>query len=235
MDFMHPLKLAFTMLASLDPELMGIISLSLSVSFTAVFAALLIGLPIGALLSSYRFPGRLAIITISNTFLGMPPVVVGLFIYVLISRAGPFGWLGILYTSYAMMLAQFVLVLPISIALSRQIFESLNNEYEPLFASLRTPKLERVMVLITESRVALVTIALACFGRAISEVGAVMIVGGNIRHSTRVMTTAIGLETSKGELATAMALGIVLLGIALSVNVASQFIRSKFEKRTIND
>ena len=229
MEFMDPLKLAFGMLLALDPELMSIISLSLVVSFTAVGAALVIGLPIGALLSSYRFPGRWAIITVSNTFLGMPPVVVGLFIYVLISRAGPFGWLGILYTSYAMMLAQFVLVLPISIALSRQGFETLNNEY------LRTSKVNRVLLLISESRIALITIALACFGRAISEVGAVMIVGGNIRHSTRVMTTAIGLETSRGELAKALALGVVLLAIALSVNIASQMVRSKFERKIIND
>ena len=235
MEFLDALKIALKMLLSLDPEILGVVSLSLMVSFTAVGSALLIGLPIGALLSSYRFPGRWAIITLSNTFLGMPPVVVGLFIYVLISRTGPFGWLGILYTSYAMMLAQFVLVLPISIALSRQIFESLNAEYTPLFGSLRTSKFNRIIVLITEARVALITIALACFGRAIPEVGAVMIVGGNIRHSTRVMTTAIGLETSRGELATAMALGIVLLGIALSVNIASQFVRSNFEKSTIND
>ena len=230
MEFMDPLKLAFAMLLALDPELMSIISLSLMVSFTAVGAALLIGLPIGALLSSYRFPGRWAIIILSNTFLGMPPVVVGLFIYVLISRAGPFGWLGILYTSYAMMLAQFVLVLPISIALSRQVFETLNSEYTPLFLSLRTSKLNRVLVLISESRVALITIALACFGRAISEVGAVIIVGGNIRHGSRVMTTTIALETSKGELGIAMALGIVLLSIALLVNVASQFISAHLKK-----
>ena len=133
------------------------------------------------------------------------------------------------------MLAQFVLVLPISIALSRQVFETLNNEYTPLFLSLRTSKLNRVLVLISESRIALITIALACFGRAISEVGAVMIVGGNIRHSTRVMTTAIGLETSRGELAKALALGVVLLAIALSINIASQMIRSKFERNIIND
>jgi tungstate transport system permease protein len=134
-----------------------------------------------------------------------------------------------------MMLAQFVLVLPISIALSRQVFETLNSEYTPLFLSLRTSKLNRVLVLISEARVALITIALACFGRAISEVGAVMIVGGNIRHSTRVMTTAIGLETSRGELAKALALGVVLLAIALSVNIASQVIRSKFERNIVND
>ena len=234
MDFVDPLKIAMTMLLGFDPELMAIISLSLTVSFTAVGVALLIGLPIGALLSSYRFPGRLAIITITNTFLGMPPVVVGLLIYILISRAGPFGWLGILYTSYAMILAQFILVLPISIALSRQIFESLNAEYASLFASLRIGRMDRILTLISEARVALVMIALACFGRAISEVGAVMIVGGNIRHSTRVMTTAIGLETSKGELALAMALGVVLLGIALSVNIVSQFVRSRFENDAVN-
>jgi len=235
MEFMDPLKLALVMLLSFDAELIGVVSLSLIVSFTAVSAALLIGLPIGALLSSYRFPGRLAIITLTNTFLGMPPVVIGLFIYVLISRAGPFGWLGILYTSYAMMLAQFVLVLPISIALSRQVFETLNDEYTPLFRSLRTSKKNRVIVLISEARVALITIALACFGRAISEVGAVMIVGGNIRHSTRVMTTAIGLETSRGELAKALALGTVLLAIALGVNITSQLVRLKLEKNILND
>ena len=234
MEFMDPLKLAFAMLLALDPELMSIISLSLMVSFTAVGAALLIGLPIGALLSSYRFPGRWAIITLSNTFLGMPPVVVGLFIYVLISRTGPFGWLGILYTSYAMMLAQFVLVLPISIALSRQVFETLNNEYTPLFLSLRISKLNRVLVLISEAGAPLITIALA-----VSE-GPFRGWRGDdcrrqYRHSTRVMTTAIGLETSRGELAKALALGVVLLAIALSVNIASQVIRSKFERNIVND
>jgi len=228
MEFFTPFKIALMMILSGDPELMGIIGLSLTVSLTAVAASLVIGLPLGALLVAYRFPGRTALIVVSNTFLGMPPVVVGLLIYLLISRAGPLGWMGILYTPAAMMLAQTVLILPISIALSRQIFESLNIEYAPLFSSLGLGRLQRVKALVYEGRAVLMTIALACFGRAISEVGAVMIVGGNIRHSTRVMTTSIALATSMGELAFAMALGIVLLLVALIVNIASQILKQSF-------
>lgn len=228
MEFFTPFKIALMMILSGDPELMGIIGLSLTVSLTAVAASLVIGLPLGALLVAYRFPGRTALIVVSNTFLGMPPVVVGLLIYLLISRAGPLGWMGILYTPVAMMLAQTVLILPISIALSRQIFESLNIEYAPLFSSLGLGRLQRVKALVYEGRAVLLTIALACFGRAISEVGAVMIVGGNIRHSTRVMTTSIALATSMGELAFAMALGIVLLLVALIVNIASQILKQSF-------
>ena len=215
-----------TLLANGDPELMSIIGLSLTVSMTAVATSLLIGLPLGAILAAYRFPGRTPLIVISNTFLGMPPVVIGLLIYLLISRAGPFGFLGILYTPAAMMIAQTVLVLPISIALSRQAFEALNGEYAPLFHSLGLGRLTRIRTLVFEARATLLTIALVCFGRAISEVGAVMIVGGNIRHSTRVMTTSIALATSMGELAFAMALGIVLLLVALVVNIASQILRN---------
>ena len=228
MEFFTPFKIALMMILSGDPELMGIIGLSLTVSLTAVAASLVIGLPLGALLVAYRFPGRTVLIVVSNTFLGMPPVVVGLLIYLLISRAGPLGWMGILYTPAAMMLAQTVLILPISIALSRQIFESLNIEYAPLFSSLGLGRLQRVKALVYEGRAVLLTIALACFGRAISEVGAVMIVGGNIRHSTRVMTTSIALATSMGELAFAMALGIVLLLVALIVNIASQVLKQSF-------
>lgn len=228
MEFFTPFKIALMMILSGDPELMGIIGLSLTVSLTAVAASLVIGLPLGALLVAYRFPGRTVLIVVSNTFLGMPPVVVGLLIYLLISRAGPLGWMGILYTPAAMMLAQTVLILPISIALSRQIFESLNIEYAPLFSSLGLGRLQRVKALVYEGRAVLLTIALACFGRAISEVGAVMIVGGNIRHSTRVMTTSIALATSMGELAFAMALGIVLLLVALIVNIASQMLKQSF-------
>lgn len=229
MEFLTPFKIAMTLILSGDPELMGIIGLSLSVSLTAVAASLAIGLPLGALLVAYRFPGRTALIVVSNTFLGMPPVVVGLMIYLLISRAGPLGWMGILYTPAAMMLAQTILILPISIALSRQIFESLNAEYAPLFSSLGLGRWQRIRALVYEGRAVLLTIALACFGRAISEVGAVMIVGGNIRHSTRVMTTSIALATSMGELAFAMALGIVLLLVALIVNIASQLLRQSFQ------
>ena len=228
MDILTPFQIAMSLLLGGDAELMSIIGLSLSVSLTAVLISLVIGLPIGAILAAYRFPGRTPLIVISNTFLGMPPVVIGLLIYLLISRAGPLGFMGILYTPAAMMLAQTVLVLPISIALSRQAFESLNAEYAPLFQSLGLGRAARIGALVFEARAILMTIALACFGRAISEVGAVMIVGGNIRHSTRVMTTSIALATSMGELAFAMALGIVLLLVALAVNIAGQILRSSF-------
>ena len=230
MDFLAPFIIAADMLLSADPELMGIVGLSLGISFSAVIVSLAVGLPAGAMLASLQFPGRGTLIVVTNTFLGMPPVVVGLFIYVLISQSGPLGWMQILYTPYAMALAQTVLVLPISIALSRQVFETFNNEYTPLFESLGLPRWQRIRTLVSDGRIALITIALACFGRAISEVGAVIIVGGNIRHFTRVMTTAIALETSKGELAIALALGLVLLMIALAVNIASQMLRQHFKQ-----
>ena len=230
MEFLTPFKIAFNLLLAADPELMGIIRLSMLISLSAVACSLAIGLPVGALLASMKFPGRQAIIILSNTLLSMPPVVVGLIIYILVSQSGPLGWTNILYTPYAMALAQTVLVLPISIALSRQVFETLNSEYDRLFISLDISRWQRIKTLVFDARVALVTIALACFGRAISEVGAVIIVGGNIRHVSRVMTTTIALETSKGELGIAMALGIVLLSIALLVNVASQFISAHFKK-----
>ena len=230
MEFLTPFKIAFSLLSSADPELIAIIRLSITISVTAVACSLLVGLPIGAILASIKFPGRQAIIILSNTLLSMPPVVVGLIIYILVSQSGPLGWTGILYTPYAMALAQTVLVLPISIALSRQVFETLNTEYSPLFMSLGIGRWHRIKTLVFDARIALVTIALACFGRAISEVGAVIIVGGNIRHVSRVMTTTIALETSKGELGVAMALGIVLLIIALLVNIASQFISAHFKK-----
>lgn len=234
MDFFTPFQIAAQLIWSFDPELFGIISLSLIVSLVALFLSLVIGLPTGALLASFHFRGRTAVIIVSNTFLAMPPVVIGLIVYIMVSRSGPLGFMGILYTPAAMMVAQTILILPISIALSRQVFEALNTEYAPLFGSLGISKFKQMLTLIVEARIALVTIALACFGRAISEVGAVMIVGGNIRHSTRVMTTAIGLETSKGELATAMALGIVLLVIALAVNIGSQLLRQHLS-RSIED
>jgi|TARA_B100000085_G_scaffold198072_1_gene181707 tungstate transport system permease protein len=230
MEFLTPFKIAFSLLFSADPELMDIIRLSMTISLSAVACSLLAGLPIGAILASMKFPGRQAIIILSNTLLSMPPVVVGLIIYILVSQSGPLGWTGILYTPYAMALAQTVLVLPISIALSRQVFETLNTEYNSLFLSLGIGRWQRIKTLVFDARIALVTIALACFGRAISEVGAVIIVGGNIRHVSRVMTTTIALETSKGELGIAMALGIVLLTIALLVNVASQSISAHFKK-----
>jgi tungstate transport system permease protein len=230
MEFLTPFKIAFGLLLSADPELMGIIQLSMIISLSAVATSLIIGLPVGAVLASVKFPGRQFIIILSNTLLSMPPVGVGLIIYILISQSGPLGWTNILYTPYAMALAQTVLVLPISVALSRQVFETLNNEYNQLFISLGVSRWRRIKALVFDARIALITIALACFGRAISEVGAVIIVGGNIRHVSRVMTTTIALETSKGELGIAMALGIVLLSTALLINMASQLICAHFKK-----
>ena len=228
MDILNPFQIALSLLASGDAELMGIIGLSLTVSLTAVLASLVIGLPMGALLATYSFPGRTALIVVSNTFLGMPPVVIGLLIYLLISRAGPFGFLGILYTPAAMMLAQTVLVLPISIALSRQAFESLNGEYAPLFQSLGLGRLARIRALVFEARAALLTIALV-FG-AVGSIDDWMKLRRRSHHgmSTRVMTTSIALATSMGELAFAMALGIVLLLVALTINIASQLLRHSF-------
>ena len=230
MEFLNAFTLALHMLANGDAPVIEIISLSLKISVLATCAALLIGLPLGAFLATSNFWGRQVSITILNTFLSMPPVVIGLLVYLLISRAGPLGFFELLYTPAAMMIAQFILVLPISAALSRQIFEVLHQEYSPLFGTLGTPTSKRVSVLIFDSRLSMITVGLACFGRAISEVGAVIIVGGNIAHLTRVMTTTIALETSRGELARALALGIVLMLIALLVNSLSSLVKSYMQK-----
>ena len=229
MDFFTPFVIAVQMLAGFDADLYEIISLSLRVSVVAVSAALLLGLPLGALLASFSFYGRGAVVVATNTLLSLPPVVVGLVVYLLISRSGPLGFLDLLYSPTAMMMAQFILVLPLSIALSRQVFEGLHQDYDLLFKSLNLSKAKRVMALLADGKAALVTIALVCFGRAISEVGAVILVGGNIKHVTRVMTSAIALETARGELAFALALGLVLLFISLLVNILSHQIRARFE------
>jgi tungstate transport system permease protein len=211
---------AADLVLSLDPELVEIVARSLQVSLTAVFVAALVGLPAGAILALYRFPGRRALVLLISALMGMPPVVLGLVVYLLLSRAGPLGVLGLLYTPTAMVIAQTLLVLPILVALSRQVIAEMWREYEETMRSLviRGPRL--VLTMLYEARHALATVVLAGFGRAIAEVGAVMIVGGNIRHATRVMTTAIALETSKGELALALALGLILLALALAVNLA---------------
>ena len=230
MEFFIAFQTAFALLLSGDATVAEIITLSMQVSIISTIAALCLGLPLGALLATCHFTGRQVIITLLNTMLSMPPVVIGLLVYLMISRAGPFGFLELLYTAPAMMIAQFILVFPISAALSRQIFENLDSEYSPLFGTLHTPLRRRVMVLIYDARLSLITVGLACFGRAISEVGAVIIVGGNIAHVTRVMTTAIALETSRGELSRALALGIVLMLIALLVNSLSSWLRIRMEK-----
>ena len=206
-------------------EVLEVVLLSLRVSLTAVALACMIGIPAGAALAVGRFRGRGALVVLTNALMGLPPVVVGLIVYLHLSRAGPLGFLGLLYTPSAMIVAQTVLILPIVAALSRQVLEDLHAEYGETFRSLGLGRARVLGALIRDGRVALTTVALAGFGRAIAEVGAVMIVGGNIDHVTRVMTTAIALETSKGELALALALGIVLLALALAVNAAAALLR----------
>lgn len=212
--------LAMGLVTSGNPELYGIIWLSLRVSLTAVAISCLIGLPLGAALAVVTFPGRGAVIAVLNAFMGLPPVVVGLVVYLLLSRSGPFGVLGLLYTPTAMIIAQALLVTPLIAALARQSLADLHLEYDELFRSLRLGVPDKIAALIWDGRYSLSTVALAGFGRAIAEVGAVIIVGGNIEHVTRVMTTAIALETSKGDLALALALGLILVGLAVAVNVA---------------
>lgn len=200
-DFGQAISLALQLVLSADADLLEIIGLSLRVSLTAMFAACLIGLPLGALLAVSRFPGHGAAVVLVNALMGLPPVVVGLIVYLHLSRAGPLGWLGLLYTPTAMIIAQTILITPIVAALSRQVLEELYNEYAEQFRSLSVPRHTMIGALIWDGRYALLTVALAGFGRAVAEVGAVIVVGGNIDHLTRVMTTAIALETSKGDLA----------------------------------
>lgn len=224
-DFAGAFSLAFRLVFTGDPDLAEIILLSLRVSLSAVGVALLIGLPLGAAVAIGRFRGRTALIVLFNALMGLPPVVVGLLIYLLLSNAGPLGWLQLLYTPTAMIIAQTVLITPIIAALSREVVEQLHVEYAEQFRSLSVPGGTAVGALLWDARYSLLTVALAGFGRAVAEVGAVIIVGGNIDHLTRVMTTAIALETSKGDLALALALGIVLVTIALTVNAAVMMLR----------
>ena len=209
---------AVSLLLSGDAELLAIVRLSLLVSLTATVAAALLAIPLGALIAVSRFRGRDALIVVMNTLMGLPPVVVGLAVYLALSRSGPLGSLGLLFTPWAMIAAQTVLILPIIAALTRQSIEELWAEYAHELAAMRVRWLDRILTLIYEARFALATIVLAGFGRAAAEVGAVMIVGGNIDGFTRVMTTTIALETSKGNLALAIGLGVVLLTIVLAVN-----------------
>jgi tungstate transport system permease protein len=217
--------LALALVFFRDADLIEIVLLSLRVSLTATAVACLIGLPIGALIATARFPGRNAVLIVMNALMGLPPVVVGLLVYLHLSRSGPLGFLGLLYTPTAMIIAQTILIAPIVAALSRQVLEDLHGEYAEQFRSLCLTRWQTVQALLWDARFSLLTVGLAGFGRAVAEVGAVIIVGGNIDHLTRVMTTAIALETSKGDLALALALGIILLVIALGVNAAVQSVR----------
>jgi tungstate transport system permease protein len=210
---------AFALILAADADLLEIIALSLRVTLTAVALACLIGLPLGAVLAVGRFPGRMAAAVLVNALMGLPPVVVGLGVYLMLSAAGPLGVLQLLYTPTAMIIAQVILVTPIIAALTRQVVEDLHGEYDELLRVLGASRGGTVATLLWDARYSLLTAALAGTGRALAEVGAVMIVGGNINHVTRMMTTAIALETSKGELALALGLGIIL--VALSVIVSA--------------
>jgi tungstate transport system permease protein len=201
-----------------DPALYAIVALSLYVSLCAVVLAALVALPLGAFLALVKFPGRGLVVVVTNAFMGLPPVVVGLVVYLLLSRSGPLGPLGILFTPKAMIIAQALLVIPIIAALTRQTIEDLWAEYRDELTAMRVKPARRVTTLIWDARFSLITTLLAGFGRAAAEVGTVMIVGGNIDGFTRTMTTAIALETSKGDLPLAMGLGLVLIVLIVAVN-----------------
>ena len=216
---------ALELIASADPALGEIVGLSLTVSLAAVCFGMLLALPLGALLALVRFPGRGLLVALLNAFMGLPPVVVGLVVYLALSRSGPLGTLGLLFTPAAMIVAQTLLVTPIIAAVARQSLADLDAEYRPLLRSLGAGPWRSVPTLLWDARLSLGTAVLAGFGRASGEVGAVMIVGGNIDHVTRTMTTAIALETSKGNLAQALALGLVLITIALLVSLGVELLR----------
>ena len=213
-----------------DPALIAIVRLSLLVSFSAVLLAALIGVPLGAFLALVRFPGREVVIVVFNALMGLPPVVVGLLVYLLLSRAGPLGSWGLLFTPQAMIVAQTVLIAPIIAALTRQTVEDLWTEYRDELEAMDVGPFGRIATLIWDGRFSLVTALLAGFGRAAAEVGAVLIVGGNIDGCTRVMTTAIALETSKGDLPLAIGLGLVLIALVVTVNAAAWGLRRAGER-----
>ncbi|HYA47308.1 MAG TPA: ABC transporter permease [Burkholderiales bacterium] len=225
------LTTAFALLVALDPKLVEIVLLSLRVSLSAVAIAALMGLPLGAAIAVGRFPGRQTLIVALNAMMGLPPVVVGLLIYLLLSRSGPLGPLGILFTPAAMIVAQTVLILPIIAALSRQAIEDAWREYEEQLCSLGAGRLSAGLTLLWDTRFSMLTTILAGFGRAAAEVGAVIIVGGNIDGVTRVMTTTIALETSKGDLPLAMGLGTILIAIVVAVNAAAYLTKELAQRR----
>ena len=222
---------ALRLIASGDATLGGIVLLSLAVSLSAVAMATLLGLPLGAAIAVGRFPGRRALVVLLNALMGLPPVVVGLFVYLMVSRAGPLGSLGILFTPTAMAVAQTILILPIIAALCRQAVEDAWIEYEEQLRSLGASRLSAALTLVWDIRFSLLTAVLAGLGRASAEVGAVMIVGGNIDGVTRVMTTTIALETSKGDLPLALALGIILILLVIGINAAATYIKDAAQRR----
>jgi len=222
---------ALGLVAAADPKLVDIVALSLRISLTAVLIGCAVGLPLGATVAVNRFAGRRAVIVTLNGFMGLPSVVVGLLVYLLLSRAGPLGSLGILFTPTAMVIAQSILITPTIAALSQQVIADGWREYREQLRSLGENGLGAAATLLWDMRFSLVTIVLAGFGRAVSEVGAVMIVGGNIDGVTRVMTTTIALETSKGDLPLALGLGFILLAIVLALNAGAFFVKEAAQKR----
>lgn len=213
------LAAGFWLVVTLDADLVEITLRSLQVTVTAVVIASAIGLPLGAWLAIRRFRHRRATIAFLNALMGLPPVVVGLIVYLLLSRAGPFGVLGLLFTPTAMIIAQVIIIMPLIASIAHQAIRDLWADYHDLLISLSTTKWQRIKTLLWDGRRALITASLAGFGRAIGEVGAIMIVGGNIDQATRVLTTAIALETGKGDFALALGLGFVLIGLAIAVNL----------------
>jgi len=222
---------AWQLIANGDAALFAIVRLSIIVSLSAVVIATVIGLPLGAFLALTRFPGRAGLIVILNAFMGLPPVVVGLAVFLLLSRSGPLGDLGILFTPRAMIIAQALLILPIIAALARQTIEDLWTEYRDELNAMDVGPVGRMTTLLWDARFSLLTALLAGFGRAAAEVGAVMIVGGNIDGFTRTMTTAIALETSKGNLPLALGLGLVLISLVLAINAAAWGVRLWSERQ----
>jgi len=230
-EILQAFAAAAAMIFSFDTKLIEIVLLSVRVSLVAVVIACILGLPLGAAIAVNRFTGRRALIVVLNALMGLPPVVVGLVVYLLLSRAGPLGQLGILFTPSAMIVAQTILILPIVAALSRQAIEDAWQEYQEQLRSLGAGPLTSSLTLLWDTRYSLVTIVLAGFGRAAAEVGAVIIVGGNIDGVTRVMTTAIALETSKGDLPLALGLGVILLSLVLILNAAAYWIKEAAQRR----
>ena len=222
---------AVQLIASADPNLLAIVGRSLAVSASACLLACVFGLAAGAWLGAVRFAGRDGLLALLNTFLAVPSVVVGLVVYLLLSRSGPLGFLGWLFSFKAMVLAQALLVLPVVAALTRQCVQDAQNRHGEQITSLGAGPLLRSAILAWDERYALLTVLIAAFGRAISEVGAVMVVGGNIEGFTRVMTTAIALETSKGDLPLALALGLILLGVVLLLNALVGVVRHWRERQ----
>jgi tungstate transport system permease protein len=220
-EILAAFEIAFNLIVSFDPELIEIIRRTFFVSLSAVAIASLVGLPAGAVLAVVRFPGRRALIILVNAMMGLPPVVVGLVIYLALSRSGPLGFMGLMFSPFAMIAAQCVLIVPIVTALSHQVLRALYLEYREQLCSFGASLPQMVLTILWDGRRALVTSVMAGFGRAVAEVGAVLIVGGNIAGVTRVMTTTIALETSKGDLALALALGMILVVAAVALNAGA--------------